>query len=76
MTQVFGQYWMLSWLLAVVVGCSSPAATPKSTRDKRIEPRVESELGKLLAADSEPRPGLASYGPELIYRLRARAAGP
>lgn len=38
--------------------------------------RVESELGKLLAEDRAPRPGLASYGPELIYRLRARAVAP
>lgn len=38
--------------------------------------RVESELAKLLAEGREPPLGLAAHGPELIYRLRARASAP
>ena len=36
--------------------------------------RVESVLAKLLVSEGrEPPPGFAAYGPELVYRLRARA---
>src|SRR5690349_6904259 len=53
MRQVIGQYWLVSWSLAVVVGCSSPAATPKPSAQTRA-PTVLAPIKASVPPELDP----------------------